>query len=433
MNTILVVDSEASTFDLFQKHFTGQGFSVHHAATGKEGLKKCLDLSNPLIITEMNLDDMNGLEFIKQAQHLVQDINIVVVTMFGSIENAVEALQLGAIHYLVKPLSTKKIKEITAKIKHTPKKVKTTLDQGLNIVAESQIMREILDNVQRIAQNNANVFITGESGTGKEVIAHTLHYQSLRAKQSYVRINCAAVPETLIESEFFGHEKGSFTGASTLRMGRFELAHEGSLLLDEVTEIPLALQAKLLRVVQEREFERVGGTKSIKVDVRIISTSNRDIVSVLQDKHLREDLYYRLNVVPIHIPPLRERIDDILPLSEHFLKKICQENQIEQKQLTKKAREKLLEYHWPGNVRELANAMERAIVMHPSKEITPDHLMIDSHCMPPKVTLEDIEKNHILEMLQEEKFNRSKTAKALGITVRKLNSKIDEFKIETPE
>lgn len=240
------------------------------------------------------------------------------------------------------------------------------------IIAESAIMKKILQEAIAIAKSHASVFISGESGTGKEVIANVIHASSLRQNGPFIKVNCAAIPESLAESEFFGHEKGAFTGASAPHLGRFELAHKGSLLLDEITEIPLSLQAKLLRVVQEHEFERLGGVKSIAVDVRLISTSNRDVKTAILEKRLRDDLYYRLNVIPIFIPPLRDRPDDILPLTDYFLEKLCLENHKPLKRLSPETQKKLLAHNWPGNIRELANCIERAIVLSPIKKIVLD-------------------------------------------------------------
>lgn len=299
-----------------------------------------------------------------------------------------------------------------------------------NIIGESPVMKKILADAHQVAKSHASVFITGESGTGKEVIAHAIHYSSPRAHCPFIRVNCAAIPEALIESEFFGHEKGAFTGANARRLGRFELAHGGSLLLDEVTEIPLSLQAKLLRVLQEQEFERVGGTRPVKVDVRVISTSNRDIKEVVSSKLLREDLYYRLNVVPIYIPPLRERPEDIIPLANCFLKQMCQENNSRQKELSKETEKKLLAYSWPGNVRELANILERAVVMDSSNETDVLDLHLDNidsplgqfQGLPVGITLHELEKRMIFETLQHQKNDSIKAAQMLGISVRKLKS-----------
>lgn len=293
------------------------------------------------------------------------------------------------------------------------------------IIHESPIMQKIFKEVQRIAKSTASVFISGESGTGKEVIAHLIHRESHRALQRFVRVNCAAIPSSLLESEFFGHEKGSFTGAIQKRIGRFELAHKGTLLLDEVSEIALELQPKLLRAVQEMEFERVGGTQPITVDVRLIATSNRVMQEVLEKKLFREDLYYRLNVIPIHLPPLRERKEDILPLAEYFLQRACTASSQANKMLTVDAKEKLLDYHWPGNIRELANIMERIAVMQPAEVIAAEAVPIDLKCASPALqTLRELQRKWILDTLKATQNNRTRAAEILGISVRTLRNKL---------
>ncbi len=295
------------------------------------------------------------------------------------------------------------------------------------IIAESGFMKQILEDVIKVAKSHASVFISGESGTGKEVIAHLLHTKSLRSEGPFVKVNCAAIPEALLESEFFGHEKGAFTGAIAKRFGRFELANHGTLLLDEISEIPLSMQSKLLRAVQELEFERIGGVKSIRVDIRFISTSNRNMKEAIEQKIFREDLYYRLNVVPIRLPALRERKEDILPLAEHFLQRLCFENK---KMFSSKAKELLIDYPWPGNIRELANVIERTVVMDSSSIIEPEHLSLEFcpvRLASPCLSLEEVEKRHILETLSVCEQNRTKTARVLGISIRTLRNKLKNF------
>jgi two-component system response regulator AtoC len=295
-----------------------------------------------------------------------------------------------------------------------------------SIIAESPLMKKILEDLSKIAKSDSSVFIHGESGTGKEVIAHALHYASGRAGCPFVKVNCAAIPETLMESEFFGHEKGSFTGAIQRRTGRFELADKGTLLLDEISEISLFLQSKLLRAVQEQEFERVGGILPIKVNIRFISTSNRNMKEAVQNKQFREDLYYRLNVVPIYLPPLRERKEDIIPLAEYFLEKLSQNGK---KQLSDKAKQKLLDYSWPGNIRELGNVIERTVVFHGSEVI--EEISLETTALevqkPALLSLKELEKQHILETLSSQNNNKTKTAKLLGITLRTLRNKLSEY------
>ncbi len=382
------------------------------------------------------LEELDLLERVKQEFPAVPTV---VAPLIGSIPEAVEAMRKGAFDYKVKPLTGQQIETWLQKLNApTPKAVKIPLtkkNQHEVILSESGVMQKVLADIEKIAQSSAAVFISGESGTGKEVIAHAIHYQSPRMQRPFVKVNCAAVPESLIESEFFGHEKGSFTGALEQRIGRFELAHQGTLLLDEISEIPLALQAKLLRVVQEQEFERVGGTKPIHVDVRIIATSNRNMKEMVDQKLFREDLFFRLNVIPIQLPPLRERKDDILALANYFLERFCEENQKKKKHLTPAAQMCLLDYPWPGNIRELANTIERAVVMHGVDTLDILHLNLDPTSpalltlpVASEQTLAELEKQHIIETLSRFNHNRTRAAQALGINVRTLRNKLNQYR-----
>jgi two-component system, NtrC family, response regulator AtoC len=384
------------------------------------------------------LEDFKAFKVIK-AQY--PKIPLIIATPIGSIEEAVEAIRLGAIDYLEKTITAESIEEIVQKIHH-PKKTAAVNSIRIEpksfwkeahetILGQNYIMQQILSDIAKVAQSSATVFINGESGTGKEVMAHAIHYQSPRASFPFVKVNCAAIPEALIESEFFGHEKGAFTGAIEKRAGRFELAHQGTLLLDEISEIPLNLQAKLLRVIQEQEFERVGGSKPIKVDVRLIATSNRNMQNMLKQKLFREDLYFRLNVVPLHLPPLRERKEDILHLANYFLDRFCKENNAQKKHLSEAAQKILLNYPWPGNIRELANTIERAVIMNCSGIINQKDLRLDpmapdllSAPVIKELTLADLEKKHIVEILATHSHNRTRAAKTLGISVVTLKNKL---------
>ncbi len=377
---------------------------------------------------------LEDLETLKLVKSLYPKTPLVLATPIASIEQAVEAVQLGALDYIVKPLTVEMVEKVVAKaqLKSSTSPIMSKFrGRREEILADSLVMRQVLSDIIKVAQSNAAVFISGESGTGKEVIAHAIHYQSSRLNLPFIKVNCAAIPETLIESEFFGHEKGSFTGAIEKRLGRFEQAHKGTLLLDEISEIPLGVQAKLLRVVQEQEFERVGGVRPIKVDVRLISTSNRHMKEMIEQKMFREDLYFRLNVVPIQLPPLRERKEDILTLADYFLERFSEENNKRKKQLSASAQKRLLEYPWPGNIRELANTIERAVVMNSGDLIEADHLRLDpsspallSVPVAKEMTLADLEKQHILETLAACNHNRTRAAKSLGISVRTLRNKL---------
>ncbi|MCE5319001.1 MAG: sigma-54 dependent transcriptional regulator [Parachlamydia sp.] len=403
---ILIVDDELLVRNFLSETLKRSGMEVATAENGRKALQILKDSTFDLVITDMKMPDLTGIDILRKVKESSPGTLVVVITAFGSIENAVAAMRLGAFDYLLKPFSPDTIEAMIEKAQdhrslveendYLRQHVTTGGHQAFQVIGQSPAMQKILSDVAQVAKSNASVFITGESGTGKEVIARALHTQSLRAQKPFIKVNCAAVPDTLIESEFFGHEKGAFTGASQKKLGRFELAHNGTLLLDEITEIPLSLQPKLLRAIQEQEFERVGGTKPVKVDVRLISTSNRDIQAAIAEKVLREDLFYRLNVVPIQLPPLRERPEDIMPLALYLLARMTLENHKEKKELSEEASEKLLAYSWPGNVRELANVIERAVVMDDSPVISPSQLFLDNTA---QASLHDLEKQLIIEAL----------------------------------
>lgn len=447
---ILIVDDEKLVRDFLGETLRRKNFDVTLAENGQRALLALKDSTYDLVITDMKMPDYTGIDILKKVKEISPSTMVVIITAYGSVENAVEAMRLGAFNYLIKPFSPDTIEAVIDKAKEHLSLVEENsyLRQQLQantgksivpIIAESPSMKKILSDVSQIAKSNANVLITGESGTGKEVIAHAIHYQSSRANRPFIKVNCAAIPETLIESEFFGHEKGSFTGASATHRGRFELANGGTLLLDEITEVPLGLQAKLLRAIQEQEFERVGGTKPIKVDVRIISTSNRNMNEAIAHKKIREDLFYRLNVMPIHLPPLRDRTEDLLPLAEYFVEKLSLDNHKEKKTLTPEAKKKILTYDWPGNVRELANILERAVVLNTSDKITPEEIYLTNlvfdqeEALPVGITLDELEKRLIIETLQKMNNNRTRTAETLGISVRTLRNKLQEYNLAKPK
>jgi len=462
IDKILIVDDELIVRSFLAETLRRKNIDVATAENGTKAVAMMKETVYDMVITDMKMPDITGIDVLRKAKEISPSTIVIVITAFGSIENAVEAMRLGAYNYLIKPFSPETIETVVEKARELQSLVEENhylrqqvgggSTSGIPVIGESPAMKKILADIERVAKSNASVFIHGESGTGKEVIAQKIHYQSLRANKPFIKVNCAAVPETLIESEFFGHEKGAFTGANAKRSGRFELANGGTLLLDEITEVPILLQAKLLRVIQEQEFERVGGTKPVKVDVRLISTSNRDMKEAIGQKVLREDLFYRLNVVPIYLPPLRERKEDIIPLAEYFLEKMCHENHKETgKKLTPESKKKLLDYSWPGNARELANIIERAVVLDNAPLIAPEHLYIDNIAQGPTVesnptmvkpgspfitlpigtTLQELEKRLIIETLQVQRNNRTKTAEVLGISIRTLRNKLNEYKIES--
>lgn len=436
---VLIADDEPLMLRFISDSLKRQGKEVILAKDGKEAIQILEHEVVDLVITDMKMPFKSGLDVLKAAKTASSSPLVLLVTAHGTIESAVEAMKLGAFHYLIKPFSIEALESVLEKAEEHLRLVKentfykSDAKQNPCLVSVSASMKKILQDLEKIAKSNASVFITGESGTGKEVIAAAIHDLSYRNQYPFVKVNCAAIPETLLESEFFGHERGSFTGAHTRKTGRFELADRGTLLLDEVTEIPLVLQPKLLRAIQEQEFERVGGVRPIKVNLRFLATSNRNMQEAIETKVFREDLYYRLNVVPIQIPPLRERKEDILPLAEHFLEKFCKENHKPLKHFTADAVTKLLSYPWPGNVRELANIIERTVVLDFDPVIDASHLYLDSTVSLPMkertqgITLHEMEKRLILETLETHHQNRTKTATALGISVRTLRNKLHEY------
>ncbi len=439
---ILIVDDDKLMRSFLTEALRRKQSDITTAENGQQALQSIKDHTYDVVLTDMKLPDATGLDILKKSKEISPNTIVIVITAYGSIENAVEAMRLGAFNYLIKPFSPDSLEAILEKAREHLSLVEENRywrqsQQTSSFIAESPNMKKILADIPRIAQSNAAIFITGESGTGKEVVAQAIHCGSNRSQNPFIKVNCAAIPEALLESEFFGHEKGAFTGATARRLGRFELAHKGTLLLDEITEIPLGLQAKMLRVLQEQEFERVGGTKPVKVDVRIISTSNRDVKQAIADKILREDLYYRLNVIPILLPPLRDRREDILPLAKFFIKKACVENHKEVKKLSPAAQQKLLAYKWPGNVRELGNIIERAVVLDNGREITPEHLFIEpsqskqtaQFSLPVGISLQELEKRLIIETLQAQNNNRTRTAEVLGISIRTLRNKLNEYQL----
>jgi two-component system, NtrC family, response regulator AtoC len=444
---VLIVDKEVSNCSFLKDLLRNRKSEFFIAENGSLALEYLHQHLFDLVICDLRIPGTTGLEILKTAKGQNSQTLVILTTAFASIESAVEAMRLGAFNYLLKPFKLETIEAMLDKVQehidllqenyYLREEISTQPDRKKHLlIAESEMMKRILSDVSKIAKSSSSVFISGESGTGKEVIAHAIHAQSHRVLQPFIKVNCAAIPTTLLESEFFGHEKGAFTGAINKKLGRFELADKGTLLLDEVSEIPLELQSKLLRAVQEMEFERVGGIRSICVDVRLISTSNRSMKEAVEEKLFREDLYYRLNVVPIHIPPLRERKEDILPLAEFFLRRLCEENQKTLKRLSADAKQKLIDYHWPGNIRELANVIERTVVMNATEILEAHQLYIELACsikeapssiFPSGITLAELEKRLILETLCREKNNRTKTAQVLGISIRTLRNKLHAY------
>jgi len=412
-----------------------------------------------LIFLDVRLPDGDGTELLKAIQQRPQKPLAVVTTGFGSIESAVECMKNGAFDYVIKPFSNdqieftlRKAEEFTQLLRVNRYLSQETENGSSELLGHSPAMENVRQLIRKVARTHATVLIHGESGTGKELVARALYLESPRASAPFIRVNCAAVPENLIESEFFGHEKGSFTGALNKREGRFELAHGGTILLDEISEISPNVQAKLLRVLQERELERVGGNRTIKVDVRVIATTNRNLETSVEKKEFRQDLYFRLNVVPIHVPPLRERLEDVPFLSEEFMKRFGRKHGVHVKGFSDEAMRALKTHNWPGNVRELQNVIERAVILSGESGILePEHLGLTASrpsapapvsgttgtassapqgALPP---LAEMEKRHILAALEQCKGNRTHAAKLLDVSIRTLRNKLHEYNGTSPK
>lgn len=438
MKKILVVDDEKLLRNLLEEILLRMGKEVMVAKNGQEAISLLQTEKFDLVFTDMKMPKKSGMDVLEETKKKNPEALVIIVTAFGTVEDAVNATKKGAFHYLIKPFSFDAIESVVQKAEEHKflieentylRKEVAFKTSSSEFIFQSEVMKNILKDLEKIAKSNASVFITGPSGTGKELIAEKIHALSNRSKKPFIKVNCAAIPDTLLESEFFGHEKGAFTGALTKREGRFELADKGTLLLDEVTEIPLSLQSKLLRAIQEQEFERVGGTDSIRVNVRFIATSNRKMEEAIEKNLFREDLFYRLNVVPIELPPLNERQEDILALAHYFLEKFSLENHKKIKTFQKEAIEALKNYTFPGNVRELANMMERIVVLDRSDRVEKQDLFLHSEIKSfskPK-TLKELEAKHILKTLRLQNFNKQKTADMLGITTRTLRNKLKEL------
>lgn len=366
---LLIVDDEANIRRILQVAFEKEGYVVSVAEDAHQAVKSIEANGTDCVLTDVTMPGKTGYQLLREIKDFNANIPVIVMTAFGTIPQAIQAIRDGAHEFVTKPFDLDSLKKIVSSSLSTsaPASKSAKKSSGAPFIAESQAMKDVLDMVQQVASSRATVLITGESGVGKEVIAKALHTLSSRAKKAFVAVSCAALPETLLESELFGYEKGAFTGAQGSKAGRFELAHEGTLFLDEIGDIPASVQVKMLRVLQEREFERLGASKPTKVDVRLITATNRDLHEMVAAGTFRLDLLYRLQVVEINIPPLRERTEDILPLAYHFLSKYSTENDRDGLSLSDDAVKALLAYGWPGNVRELENSMERAVVLADDK------------------------------------------------------------------
>lgn len=381
---IMVVDDDALGREYLCETLKRGGYDVTGVGNGQQAVSRIGKEDFDMIFMDMKMPGMDGMEALEKVKGISSETVVILMTAYGTIESAVEAMRKGAYDYIIKPFSPDQIELLISRVNERQKLIAenkywrsaSNVDEKSEpVYSKNSKMSQIYEQLKKIAQSKASVLIQGESGTGKELVARAIHYFSPRCEKPFIRVNCAALAESLLESELFGHERGAYTGAVAKRIGRFELANEGTLLLDEVSEISPNIQAKLLRVLEEEEFERVGGEKTIKIDVRIVATTNRDLAKEIQKGTFREDLFYRLNVVPIHLPPLRERREDIPLLANTYLEKYSSENNSSVKSIEKRAMDYLSQYNWPGNVRELKNIMQRAVVMGSSEELGLENFM----------------------------------------------------------
>jgi len=443
--SILVVDDEPEMREALSHCLAQGGYSVVAASNGIEALHKFEEEKFDAVITDLKMPDFSGMALLEEVKKISSGVPVILITAYGTIDNAVEAMKQGATDYILKPFSSEVLRATVEKAcknagspgitkgtrGHTPQ---TAGDK--RIITQDPALLKVLKLAKNVAPSNATVLILGESGTGKELLASFIHENSDRKGKPYVAVNCAALPETLAESELFGHEKGAFTGAVNRKAGKFELANKGTILLDEISEMSLPLQAKLLRVLQEREIDRVGGSKCTTIDVRVVAISNVDLKEAVREGKFREDLFYRVNVIPLTIPPLRHRKTDISLLAEYFLKKYSTRNGRPMEGIADETISLLSKYDWKGNVRELENTIERAVLMGEGKILSPKHLFLQrpeherDRNMPIRVgaSLRQVEKELILKTLQEVNDNRTHAAKMLGISIRTLRNKLREYK-----
>lgn len=443
---ILVVDDDPLVNEFFEAALSKAGHEVQTASSAAAAIELLPETDFDLVLSDVKMPGLTGIDLLRRIKVESADTVVIMVTAYGTVKNAVEAMKLGAFDYILKPILPDELEMVVNKAlefralvlenRSLRSEIKSKYSFG-NIVGADKQLVDLLQTLDHAAKSRATILIRGESGTGKELFARAIHYNSPRAEGPFIKLNCAALPEGLIESELFGHEKGAFTHAIKQTRGRFEMADGGTLLLDEISEIPSGTQAKLLRVLQEREFERVGSSASIKVDVRIVATTNKNLEQLITRGDFREDLFYRLNVIPLSLPPLRERPGDVPMLAEHFLHKYNEENQRSIRGFTEKAIRLLHSYHWPGNVRELENYIERAVVLCQTDRISendlPSYLVLgplaqqSAGSFEADMSIAELEKVAIINTLERHNGNRTRAAEVLGITSRTLRNKLHEY------
>jgi DNA-binding NtrC family response regulator len=447
MSLILVIEDEEKYRRVIGLHLSSSGYQVRAVGTAEEGLKQAsVEPPADLVLTDLKLPGMDGLSFLEKLHEQNMHTPVIVMSAFGTVENAVEAMKKGAVDFLPKPFSLDHLSVVVEKalevrkLRDENRELREALGkryQFENIIGNSPAMQEIFATITRVAPTRATVLLCGESGVGKDMIARAIHHHSPRRDKPFVKINCTAIPENLMESELFGYERGAFTGANVSKPGKFEIANTGTVMLDEIGDVPGGIQVKLLRILQEHEFERLGSNKTMHTDVRVVAATNVDLRAALEQGTFREDLYYRLNVVPLNIPPLRERKDDIPYLVEHFVQKFGGE-------ISEAAMEKLMSYHWPGNVRELENVVERSILLAPGPRVGPEDIRLDTaqrtrpvaasdnHFLPEGMTLDEYEQSIIREALKRASGNKSQAARLLGLTRNALRYRLAQMGLDTP-
>jgi DNA-binding NtrC family response regulator len=466
MRRVLVIDDDTTVRDLLQDFLSLEGYEVSVAGDGADGLELLASEDFSAVLLDLAMPNVGGMEVLRGMKETRSaETPVIIITAYGTVKNAVEAMKLGAFDYVTKPFRLDEVNIIikraieVSEIKDENRRLRRELKKRYEfhgLIGSSPEMQEIYTLIEKIADTDSTVLITGESGTGKELVARIIHYNSSRAERNFVPINCAAIPRDLLESELFGHERGAFTGAVSTRVGRFELANKGTLFLDEIGELDPSLQVKMLRVIQEREFERIGSTKTINVDVRIIAATNRDLEKLTREERFREDLYYRLNVIPIHIPPLRSRREDIPLLVDHFLKKHSRAKKRPGPILNDEIIDVFMNYNWPGNVRELENLIERLTILNGGEEVSVADLPERFQTVAPRRNVEsagpasgeevrvspegvdlnrivdDLERRLIIQALQLSKGVKSKAASLLGLNRTTLVEKMKKKGIEVP-
>ncbi len=450
---ILIIDDEKLLRWSLEQNLTREGHEILSAESGSEGLDRFKEEMPDLTLLDIHLPDISGLEVLKEIKEIDRDSIVIMITAYGDIETAVKSIKMGAYDFVEKPfnmdklnlLIKKSLETVSLRKEITHLKSRLTIQYGFdNIIGESEEMKKVFDMIQKVARSDAStVLIQGESGTGKDLVARVIHYQSKRAEKPFMEINCTALPESLIESELFGYEKGAFTDAKVTKKGLFELADGGSVFLDEIGDMRLNTQAKLLKVLENKTFKRIGGVKDIVVDVRIIAATNKDLDAEVRNGNFREDLFFRLKIVPIYLPPLRDRGEDILLLARYFITLYNKEFRKNFRGLTKETERLFLEYHWPGNVRELKNVIERVMILENDEYIKPEHLPIElisrestlrsnierlEFDIPPGgIDIEDVEKNLIKKALEKTRGNQTRAARLLNISRDALRYRMQKF------